>query len=405
MENKVKANLDALRIDPGMKNNRVKKNWKAIIAVSVLVFIIAAALMIIVKNKPLEVETITVTASENNQDTAVLTASGYVEPRRKATIAAKITGQIKELYVEEGMRVEKDQVLARLDDAEAQARYEANLAEYEVAKAAVADLQVNLENSLKSLKRRKELFKEKWISQEELDNAETAVESFKARLNLAKEQVTSARARVRVSKEDLENCTIRAPFPGIAISKDAQVGEMVSPISAGGGYTRTGISTIVDMNSLEIEVDVNESYIAKVTVGQQVTAAPDAYPDWKIPARVRTIIPAADRQKATVKVRIAFDKLDRKILPDMGIKVFFLSAETTNKEGPVIIIPASSLFEEDKKTYVYLIKNGAVEKRAVLIGSTFKNGVTIMAGLSPGDRLAADGNLKLTDGQPVKVKK
>ena len=164
-------------------------------------------------------------------------------------------------------------------------------------------------------------------SQQALDLARTTADSYRARIALAREQIRAADARIKVAQQDLDNCTVRSPFDGIVVSKDAQVGEMVSPISAGGGFTRTGIATVVDMNSNEIEVDVNESYIARVLPGQPVTATLDAYPDWKIPCKVRTVIPTADRQKATVKVRISFDKLDPRILPDMGVKVAFLSDE------------------------------------------------------------------------------
>ncbi|MCP4146491.1 MAG: efflux RND transporter periplasmic adaptor subunit [bacterium] len=400
MGNNNKTNLDALRINPDMKNTESpKKKWLIITAV-IAVFVVIAGFFFF-RNAPLETTLITITASESNQNAAVLTASGYVEPRRKATIASKITGQIKELLVEEGMKVKEDQVLARLDDSEALARYESGLAEEKVAKAGLNELQVNLDNSIKLLNRRKELFQKGWVSREQLDNAETTVDSYKARIKLAQEQMESAATRTQIAKRDLDNCTIRAPFPGIAVSKDAQVGEMVSPISAGGGYTRTGISTIVDMNSLEIEVDVNESYIAKVKVNQKVTAVLDSYQEWKIPAHVRTIIPTADRQKATVKVRIAFDKLDPKILPDMGIKVYFLSEKTAENKGPVIILPDNALFENNDKSYVFLVKSGKVEKRAVLTGEEFNSGVSILAGLVAGDQVVADGALPLKEGQAV----
>ncbi len=404
MKNKEKVNLDALRIDPEMKNNNTGGGKKKFIILIAMFTIIAGMSAVFLSKGGTEIEAVTVTVSQGKQDSAVLTASGYVEPRQKATVASKITGQIKELFVEEGMKVEKDQVLARLDDSEAKARYDSNIAEYNVAKAGIADLQVNLKNAQRILERRKKLYDKGWIGREEYDNALANVDSLKARLNLAKTQVKSAKARVQITKEDLDNCTIRAPFKGIAISKDAQVGEMVSPVSAGGGYTRTGISTIVDMTSLEIEVDVNESYIAKVKVGQEAIATLDSYPDWKIPAAVRTIIPTADRQKATVKVRITFKQLDPKILPDMGVKVYFMGQQKTVKTGPTILIPRKSTFKENNKTYVYLIKNQKIEKQAVSTGTTLNNRVTILAGLKAGDQLAADGKQKLKEGQSVEIK-
>ena len=403
--NNTQSDLDALRIDPNLKGKREKeKRW--LIPLVVLVAIaVTAAIMLMVKNRGTAVELLTVKASVEDHDAAVLTASGYVEPRRKATVAAKITGQIKEMSVEEGMVVEKDQVLARLDDSEAAAGHRSAAADFDVAKATVSELRVSLKDALRTLKRKKELHNEAWISQAELDTAETAVQSLKAGIKRAEEQVKAARARVEETREALKNHTIRAPFSGIAISKDAQVGEMVSPVSAGGGYTRTGISTIVDMNSLEIEVDVNESYIAKVTVGQQVTAVLDAYQDWKIPARVRTIIPSADRQKATVKVRISFEKLDPRILPDMGIKVYFLGKQSGGQPKPLILLPKTALLEKDDKTYVFVYKDGHVERRAVSTGTAFEKEMEITAGLVNGEQVVTNSINNLKDGQRVKVEK
>ncbi len=201
------------------------------------------------------------------------------------------------------------------------------MAERDAIAATLGDLRVNLDNAERELRRVEELWERKLVAEQSRDQARMAVDSLKARIVLAREQVGAAEARVKVAQQDLDNCTVRAPFGGIVVSKDAQRGEMVSPVSAGGGFTRTGIATIVDMASLEIEVDVNESYIARVKTGQPLTAVLDAYPDWQIPAKVRTVIPTADRQKATVKVRATFDRLDPRILPDMGVKVTFLGEE------------------------------------------------------------------------------
>jgi RND family efflux transporter MFP subunit len=203
----------------------------------------------------------------------------------------------------------------------------------------------------------------------------------------------------------LDNTIIRAPFAGIVVSKDAQRGEMVSPISAGGGFTRTGIATIVDMNSLEIEVDVNESYIARVKPEQAVTAALDAYPDWQIPAKVRTVIPTADRQKATVKVRVAFDRLDPRILPDMGVKVTFLGEEPrTGATGPTgVLVPRPAVREEGGSPVVFVVRDGRVERRAVRLGQARGNDQEVVAGLSDGEQVVVKGLEGLRDGQRVRI--
>ena len=246
-------------------------------------------------------------------------------------------------------------------------------------------------------------------SQETLDNARTAADSLKAKIDLAKQQVAASEARIQEAQQNLDNCTIRAPFEGIVVSKDAQVGEMVSPISAGGGFTRTGIATIVDMNSNEIEVDVNESYIARVKPGQQVTAILDAYPDWEIPSRVRTIIPSADRQKATVKVRISFVKLDPRILPDMGIKVTFLGEAQKQASGgaapQMMIIPQSAVREDQGKQIVFLVKDNKTERRAVTLGGKRGSDAEVVAGVTAGDTLVVRGPDNLRDGQAVEIKK
>ncbi|MGV8038800.1 MAG: efflux RND transporter periplasmic adaptor subunit [Thermoanaerobaculaceae bacterium] len=336
---------------------------------------------------------------------ALLNASGYVTPRVRATVAAKITGRVVEVLVDEGMRVEAGQVLARLDEADVRARLGAAVAERDAAVAAIADLEVNLANAERELVRQQDLEKDGVSSVQALDAARTLAESLKARIVLARRQVASAEAAIGIARQDLDNCVVRAPFSGVAVSKDAQVGEMVSPVSAGGSFTRTGISTIVDMTSLEIEVDVNESYIARVQPGQKVEATLDAYPDWKIPASVRTVIPTADRQKATVKVRISFGALDPRILPDMGVKVAFLAAEQAGETpAAAAVLPRSAVRQDGGSPVVFLLRDGKVERRAVTLGAQRADEVEVLAGVAAGDRVVVEGPAELEDGQQVRVR-
>jgi len=339
---------------------------------------------------------------------ALLNASGYVTPRRRATIAAKITGRVTGVYFDEGTHVHEGQLLATLDDSDAKKALDSAKADRDAQQAAIADLQVQLKNAEIQLRRADQLQKASVQSQEQLDNARTAADSLRAKIDLAKTQVSAAESRISVAQQAVDNCTIRAPYDGIVVSKDAQVGEMVSPVSAGGGFTRTGIATVVDMNSNEIEVDVNESYIARVQPGQPVTAILDAYPDWEIPSRVRTIIPSADRQKATVKVRISFLKLDPRILPDMGIKVTFLGAETPKANGaaaPAALIPQTAVRDDGGKKIVFLVKDTRIERRAVTVGGKRGSDTEIMAGLIAGDTVVVQGPADLHDGQTVAIKK
>jgi RND family efflux transporter MFP subunit len=232
------------------------------------------------------------------------------------------------------------------------------------------------------------------------------VDSLRSKIALTKEQIRAGDARSGVARQDVDNCTVRAPFDGIVVSKDAQRGEMVSPISAGGGFTRTGIATVVDMKSLEVEVDVNESFIARVREGQKVISVLDAYPDWQIPSTVRTVIPTADRQKATVKVRVSFDQLDPRILPDMGVKVAFLSDVPVQKGKTTAkaIIPNSAVRSDGGKQVVLLVQDGKLERRAVNLGAARGNDVEVMAGVAPGDTLVVKGADSLHEGQAVEIK-
>jgi RND family efflux transporter MFP subunit len=357
-----------------------------------------------------EVEVAVARGPENAKGGTMLNASGYVTPRRRSTVAAKITGRVTAMFAEEGMQVRAGQVLATLDCAESDSRLTSAKADRDATSASLADLQVNLADAERELKRTQELQASGVQSVQTLDKAHTATDSLRARILLAKEQVRAAEAHIIVAQRDVENCTVRAPFDGIVVSKDAQRGEMVSPISAGGGFTRTGIATIVDMQSNEIEVDVNESYIARVKPGQKVIATLDAYPDWQIPASVRTVIPTADRQKATVKVRISFEKLDPRILPDMGVKVAFLSEEPpAGSAGGVAsaakaVILRGAVRDEGGKHFVLLVREGRVERRAVSLGAEHGSDVEVLAGISPGDRLVVKGHESLREGQAVEIK-
>jgi RND family efflux transporter MFP subunit len=399
------TDLSSLRIDPRVRNS-VKGGRRArlVLAGAPVILLVLLGIFFLGSNSAL-VEVAPAKNPARAKGEVVLNASGYVTPRQRSTVAAKITGRVQEMMVEEGMRVAEGQVLARIDDADAVKRLETARADYDVGRAAVAELEINHADAMRTLHRVVQLHREGVSSQQALDSAQAAADALRARLAVAEEQVRSGAARLEVARQDLENCTIRAPFSGIAVSKDAQVGEMVSPISAGGGFTRTGIATIVDMNSLEIEVDVNESYIAKVSIGQAVEAALDAYPGWPIPCTVRTIIPTADRQKATVKVRIAFAQLDPRILPDMGVKVSFLSGEEVAPTSRVrALVPGQAVRETGKQQVVFLFQDGRLAMRGVTLGEKRAGEVEILQGVSPGDQVVVSDLSRLRDGQRATLK-
>jgi RND family efflux transporter MFP subunit len=401
--------LGSLRIDD---SHRSSSSWGKRLSIffGLLVVLggLSGAVFTFWNQKPV-VEVVLVQKSANNGGReALLNASGYVTPRRRATIAAKITGRVTGVFFDEGTHVAENQLLATLDDSDTRKALDAARADYGASKAAITDFEVQLRNARIQLHRAEQLQNAGVQTQEQLDNARTNADSLQAKIALAQSQVVSAETRIQEAQQAVDNCTIRAPYAGIVVSKDAQVGEMVSPVSAGGGFTRTGIATIVDMNSNEIEVDVNESYISRVRDGQPVTAILDAYPDWEIPSRVRTIIPSADRQKATVKVRVSFLKLDPRILPDMGIKVTFLGAEQKKAAGAdaaTILIPKSAVHDENGKKIVFLVKDDKTERRAVTLGGNRGSDTEVIAGVGIGDTVVVKGPENLRDGQSVAIRK
>jgi RND family efflux transporter MFP subunit len=403
----LKQDLAALRIERDAERSSAGRWLASLVALLVLGGAVGGAWLWATRERPVEVQTATVTSRAPGTQAAVLNASGYVTARRRATVSSKVTGKVVEVNVEEGMAVKAGQVLARLDDSTARAALALAEAQAEAAQRAVAENEVRLIEAKQTLDRRTQLLKDAVASQAEIDQAKAEVDSIEARIAALRQQVRVAERQVELQRTDLDNTIIRAPFSGVAISKDAQPGEMVSPVSAGGGFTRTGICTVVDMRSLEIEVDVNESYINRVTPGQPVLAVLDAYPDWQIPARVITMVPTADRQKATVLVRIAFNQLDPRILPDMGIKVTFLRESDEPADAgsrPATIVPKAAVITENARPNVFVVRGQLVEKRAIATAGADGDRVEIAAGLQPGDVVVVAPPAGLKDGARVVVK-
>lgn len=404
--NAQQPDLGALRIDAHKRGSRKAGKGIAIALIVLLAALVAVGGVYAYTHRTPSVQVATVDTPDSGPQ-ALLNASGYVTPQRRATVAAKITGRVTGVFFTEGMHVQKGFVLATLDDSDAQRSLTSAKADRDATQASILDLEVQLKNAQIELRRAQELRAAGIQTQEALDNATMAANSLKAKIDYAREQVLAGNARVQEAQQAVDNCVISAPFDGIIVSKDAQVGEMVSPISAGGGFTRTGIATIVDMASNEIEVDVNENYIARVKPGQQVISILDAYPDWKIPSHVRTIIPTADRQKATVEVRIAFEKLDPRILPDMGVKVTFLANEDKQAtHAPVgVMVPQGAVRGDAGQKFVFVVSGDHVERRAVKAGTTNGAQTQILAGLTSGDTVVAGGPGDLKDGETVAVKR
>lgn len=396
-----KSTLDALRIDRATAPpRRLRAGWL------VLTFIVVAAVAGLgwwfSREAAVIVRTVTVQEATAGGNRTLLNASGYVTARREATVSSKVTGKVVEVLVEEGMKVEADQVLARIDSSNVQKSLHLAKAQLESARKSLGETQAHLEHWEREVRRISGLVQTRSASPVELDRAETEAKALKARLERQAADVEVAEREVALWDQQLDDTIIRAPFAGIVTTKNAQPGEMISPMSVG-GFTRTGICTIVDMNSLEIEVDVSESYINRVEAGQPVQATLDSYPDWRIPARVIAIIPTADRQKATVKVRVGFERPDPRILPEMSVKVAFQSAgEEATTAAQCLTLPKAAVEQDKGQDIVWIVRDGRVERRAVTIGETRGDEVTIAAGVRGGERVIVDGPGHLAEGMRVK---
>jgi HlyD family secretion protein len=398
--------LDALRIDRTQAPPRSGGRWWLWL---LILLIVAAVVWWFQRPKPPEVRTATVqvrsTPAAGSGGKTLLNASGYVTTRLEATVSSKVTGKVAEILVEEGMEVEKDQVLARLDASNVQASLRLAEAQLASSRTMLAETEPMLKFSEIELNRLIGLVEGKSISQSERDKAEADFETQKAKLERQRAEVTVAERQVDEWKQQLDDTIIRAPFAGVVTTKDSQPGEMISPMSAGGSFTRTGICSLVDMNSLEIEVDVGESFINRVKEGQPVIATLAAYSDWKIPCKVLAIIPTADRQKATVKVRVSFNQLDPRILPQMGVKVAFQGEENAAPAAGkmLLTVPEDAIVKIDNRDVAWVVREGKVERRAVTVADSNAGETSISAGLSQGESVILNPPSALTDGMAVKV--
>ncbi len=336
---------------------------------------------------------------------SILDASGYVVARRQATVASKITGKMVELDIEEGDHVREGQIIARLDDTNVRAALAAARAQLDFTKAGLAETGVNLANARRDYDRQMSLVKGHFVSQAAVDNSRTSMDALTAQLATQRSNIEVAQRNVEVAERNLADTIVRSPFDGIVTVKAAQPGEVVSPLSAGGGFTRTGIGTIVDMDSLEIQVDVNENFINRVQPAQKVTAKLNAYPDWHIPGHVIAVIPTADRSKGTVTVRIALDQKDQRILPEMGVRVSFLADSSGENAKPVpgLSLPSSAVQVSDSLGVVYVVHDSTVERRALKLGAISADRVTVLSGLNPGEHVAIGDFARLKDGVRIRV--
>lgn len=408
-----RPNLDALRIDRSaqpLPGNR-RGGWWWIV---VLLILAGGGWWWWLQRESSISVTTAVVRAESNQASGgrrvLLNGSGYVTARRAATVSSKVTGKVLEVLIEEGKSVEAGQILAKLDGSNVEASLRFAEAQLASARSGSAEIQANLDFAEQERVRYESLTKANAASESDFRRAEAAAKALAARLLTQQAKILEAEAEVAQWKQQLDDTIIRAPFAGVVTTKNAQPGEMISPMSVG-GFTRTGVCTVVDMSSLEIEVDVNESFINRVEAGQPVEATLDSYPEYKYPAKVIAIIPTADRQKATVKVRVGFTKLDPRILPEMAVKVAFqdtpeaATAANSSKPAASVIIPKSALQDESGRSIVWVIQNGKVERRAVTVSQTTGDEVSLSAGVVAGETVVLKSTKPLSDGQRVTVTK
>jgi len=403
------SKLDQLKIEREPETETTPRRWPLILLVAII--LAAATYWLFLKpDTAIGVQTVVAREISDQAASTVLNASGYVTARRQATVSSKFTGKVMEVLIEEGMVVEQDQVLARLDDSNIQTSVALAEAQLKSAETSLKETKALLTEAHAIFKRTQNLRERGLASEAEMDSARAGAESLEAQYERKQADVRVAERQLDVYQQQFEDTIIRAPFAGVVVAKNAQPGEMISPVSAGGGFTRTGIGTIVDMASLEIEIDVNEAYINRVKPGQETVATLDAYPDWQIPCHVIAIIPTADRQRATVEVRVGFDELDERILPDMGVKVAFQQVGGAGRDGndtvisgrAGVLVPQSAIETTGDRHHVWRVVDTRVERISVATAGERGKDMLVTSGLLGGDRVVINPPPGLQSGSLVK---
>ena len=409
--------LRELRIDRSAPPPSASRRglWIALAAIAALLVLALVGWALFGRTRGIEVQVVEVVAIGGNGggSASVLDATGYVVARRMATVSSKITGRVREVLIEEGQKVEAGEVMATLDPIDADAQRDLAAAQLGAASSQIGSVQAQLREAEANAARLGRLVRQQLVSRSQYDQAIAQRDALRAQLTTAQRNAQVAGSQLRIADQGVDNTVVRAPFAGVVVAKAAQPGEIVSPLSAGGGFTRTGIGTIVDMDSLEVEVDVGEAFIGRVKPRMPVEATLNAYPEWKIPAEVIAIIPAADRGKATVKVRIALNVRDPRIVPDMGVRVSFLEKAApmdTVAQKPGVLAPAAAIVSREGADVAFVVEGakadaGKVGRRTLKLGRTLGDDREVLDGLAGGERVVLDPPEDLADGARVRMAK
>jgi len=401
------TDLSSLQINRGSENSG--GSAKTIIITIIVLSILGAggyAGYRYLGNAPIEVETITVLTTTSGGRESVLTGQGYVVAQRKAAISSKATGRLEALYVIEGDKVTTGTIIGRIESNDVQASFEQQKAQLEVIKASLSSAQAEVEEAEIVFKRQQSLKTEKVGTQADYDAAQNRYKKAIAQVQSVKASIISQEATVRASQVQVENTVIRAPFDGTILSKNANVGEVITALGAAAG-SRGAVVTLADMSSLEVEADVSESAIQKVNEGQSVEITVSAIPDKKYKGIVNKIIPTADRGKGTVQVKIRFEDIDERVLPEMGAKVNFLKNEAPEQqiqEAPKIMIPLTAVLSKNGKKVVFIADGETAKEINATFGEQFNEFIEVKQGLSNGDVVIKNPTDKLTNGATINIK-
>lgn len=402
-----RPDLGKLRIDRGQagasEGQRRALVWVAALAVVAALFVVAVLLYMRGAGGT-EVRVAPVEVSGGGSGSVGITANGYVVARTRASVSSRISGRLASLAVEEGSVVRRNQVLAVLENAD----YEAALAQAEAdsvrVDAQVKEAEATRDQLRRDLARSRELLARNLEPKRTVEDLESQLAGAEARVGVQRAQVAASRASIAYARANLENTYIRAPFDGTVLRKDAEVGEVVAPVATGGGLTRGAVVTMADLKTLEVEVDVNEAYIAQIRDDQPARIVLDAYPSASFSGTVRQIVPTADRQKATVQVKVSITDRDPRILPEMGARVEFLSADTVTASTPSrVFVPADAVRTEGAATIVWVVREGRVARVVIEAGPVSGGRREVRSGLSGGERVVVGNADGLTDGDKVHV--